>query len=70
MNACLEVEIDCECGTRLRVYYHSEPSPLPAFQSDESIRCSGCGKNHGILAKPVCLFGKQGEEVWKVQPLR
>ena len=58
MNACLELEINCECGTNLRVYYQPERSPVPVSHPDNSIRCSGCGKKHRVLTKPVCLFGK------------
>jgi len=70
MNACLELEINCECGTKLRVYYQPVTSAASVFNSDDSIHCSGCGKRHEVQTKPVCLFGKQGEDVWKIQPLR
>jgi hypothetical protein len=69
MNACLELEIDCKCGTKLHVYCRSLTSPTSVFTSEESIRCPSCGEEHEVQTKPVCLFGKQGE-VWKVQPLR
>jgi hypothetical protein len=70
MSACLELEISCECGTKLRVYYQPVTSPVPAFTVDDSIRCPVCGKEHEVQTKPVCLFEKQGEDVWKIQPLR
>ena len=70
MSACQELEINCECGTKLHVYSQPVTVPVPVFTSDASIRCPGCGKEHEVQTKPVCLFGKHGEDVWKVQPLR
>jgi len=70
MSASLELEISCECGTKLRVYCQPGTAPVPVFKSDDSIRCLRCGMEHDVQTKPVCVFGKQGEDVWKVQPLR
>jgi hypothetical protein len=68
VTPCLELEIKCDCGRELCVHCQ-RPTPSPAFQAEDSVRCPDCGKEHGVETKPLRLFGKQGM-VWKIQPLR
>jgi hypothetical protein len=57
------IEIDCECGTTVRVHAQPLTSTVPVSGSKGSVRCPSCQREHEVPGKPLRLFVRQGD-IW------